>query len=320
MRWYRSSKIIIGFVSATLLAMLVGLDFPVSAGIITILNLQDTKKSSVDVSLRRLVSAFFGLILLYILFELMGYYVYTLFVFIAVFTPLAYKFKAKEGLVVNIVLGSHLLIYSEVTLAHFFNEFGIVIIGVLLGLLMSFHVPEKVKKIKATIVEIDDLMKENIDALGLCIRNLCHIDEDEFHIEMTIQKIKQGRQLANQQIDNYYSKDYSYYYEYFQLRLNQAHRVRYMKERLNQVFINQEQAKLLSDFTEKLATVFNPNNDGQLLMKELEEVRTKFSDLPLPETREAFIEQSALYQYLNDIEELVMMKIRYVERNKSQLL
>ncbi len=93
-----------------------------------------------------------------------------------------------------------------------------------------------------------------------------------------------------------------------------------MKERLNQVFINQEQAKLLSDFTEKLATVFNPNNDGQLLMKELEEVRANFSDLPLPETREAFIEQSALYQYLNDIEELVMMKIRYVERNKSQLL
>lgn len=320
MSWYKSLKIWIGFFVATMIASLLNLDFPISAGIITILNLMDTKKASVNVSIRRLVSAFFGLITMYVLFELIGYELVSLFIFIAIWTPLSFRFKAKEGLVINIVLASHLIVYHEVTLAHFMNEIVLVIIGVIIGLVLSFHVPQKEGRIKSEMKVIDKMIRLNLNAISMSIKNLCHLDEDEFQIESLIGKIKGARTLSLEQRDNFYMTDYSYYYEYFQLRLNQAHRIRYMKERLNHVFINQSQAKILSDFIDELADVFDPKNDGLILLDQLKDLQKHFSDLPLPDSREGFNEQSALFQLLYDLEEFIKMKIRYVMHNKSQLL
>jgi len=320
MRWYRSIKIMIGFIGGTLIAYVLKLDFPISAGIITILNLMDTKKASVNVSLRRLISAVVGLGLMYLLYETVGYNLLSMFLFVMIFTPLAFRFKAKEGLIVNIVLGSHLLVYHEVSMLHFANELLIVIIGVVIGLILSFHVPQKEKLIQDMIIDIDEDIRKNLYGISLSINNLCLIDEDDFSIDKLIEKIKRAKNLSVEQMSNFYSKDYSYYYEFFQLRLNQIYRIKYMKERLNLVFVNQDQAKLLSRFTSKLSEVFNPDNDGSELMTELITLKDSFNALPLPTSREAFTEQSALLQFIYDLEEFIQMKIRYIERNKTKLL
>ncbi|MCH4887296.1 aromatic acid exporter family protein [Acidaminobacter sp. JC074] len=313
MRWYRSIKIIIGFVAAALFAKFIGLDFYISAGIITILNLQDTKKSSVNVSVRRLIAAVIGLSIQYAMFEILGYNIRVLFIFIAVFTPLSYKFKVREGLIVNIVLASHLLVYSEVTMQHFLNEFTLVLIGVVIGLILSFHVPQKEKRILELMGEIDHLIKENLHALSMNINNLCFIDEEELDLDNLVKKIKVAREIAKEQMANYYSKDYSYYLEYFQLRLYQTHRIKIMREHLNQTFINQGQARLLSDYTYKMARAFSPENDAKDLLDELNAIRQVFENLPLPDDREGFIEQAALFSYLNDLEEFIKSKMRFIE-------
>jgi uncharacterized membrane protein YgaE (UPF0421/DUF939 family) len=93
-----------------------------------------------------------------------------------------------------------------------------------------------------------------------------------------------------------------------------------MKERLNLVFVNQDQAIILSDFTSKLSLVFNPENDGTVLMIELDMIKTKFNNLPLPTTRDDFNEQSALLQFIHDLEEFIQMKIRYSKRNNTKIL
>jgi len=310
----------IGFIGGTLIAYVLKLDFPISAGIITILNLMDTKKASVNVSLRRLISAVVGLGLMYLLYETVGYNLLSMFLFVMIFTPLAFRFKAKEGLIVNIVLGSHLLVYHEVSMLHFANELLIVIIGVVIGLILSFHVPQKEKLIQDMIIDIDEDIRKNLYGISLSINNLCLIDEDDFSIDKLIEKIKRAKNLSVEQMSNFYSKDYSYYYEFFQLRLNQIYRIKYMKERLNLVFVNQDQAKLLSRFTSKLSEVFNPENDGSELMTELKTLKESFNALPLPISREAFTEQSALLQFIYDLEEFIQMKIRYIERNKTKLL
>lgn len=320
MRWYRSIKIILGFGLGTMLAYMLNLDFHISAGIITILNLLDTKKASVNVAIRRFVSAFVGLFVMYTLFETLGYHLYVLLIFVAFITPLAFKFKAREGLIVNIVLASHLMVYSEVTFSHVINEFSLVVIGVIIGLLLSFHVPQKERKIKALMAEIDCMIKENLIAISLSIRNMCYIDEGNYNLEVLISRIKRAKKLAIEQMENYYSKDYSFYYEYFQLRLNQAHRINYMKEHVQQTFFNQGQASLLSDFTSKVVCVFDPLNDGKSLLVELENIKKTFLALPLPETQEAFLERASLYQYLNDLEEFINMKVRYMARNEESLL
>lgn len=320
MTWYRSIKIILGFILGTLLASIFNLDFPISAGIITILNLLDTKKASIDVSVRRLLSSVMGLILIYIIFESVAYNISAMFLFVIIFTPLAFKFKVKEGLVVNIVIGSHLLAYHQATLSHFMNELFLVVIGVLLGMIISFYVPKNEKVIQSLIHEIDEQIRQNLYGISLSINNLCFIDEDDFNIDHLIEKIKFAKSMARDQMNNYYSIDYSYYYEFFQLRMNQIHRIKYMKERLDQVFVNQSQAKLLSDFTEKLSVVFNPHNDGSLLLEELKDIKKSFDNLPLPDSRDSFKEQSALLQFIIDLEEFILMKVRYVERNKEKLV
>ena len=112
-----------------IIAQKLGLQYPVSAGIITILSIQSTKRQSVEMALKRIGACILALIIATILFKTMGYYYVVFGLFLLIFIPITVKFNLQEGIVVSSVLVTHLLVERSVSLFWITNELFLMIVG-----------------------------------------------------------------------------------------------------------------------------------------------------------------------------------------------
>ena len=110
----RTWKTGIGAVIAMIIAKELGLSYWVSAGIITILSIQSTKRESLKIALKRIESVIIALIVSSILFLVLGFNSVIFGLYLLVFIPLTVKLKVTDGIVVSSVLVTHLLVEKQV--------------------------------------------------------------------------------------------------------------------------------------------------------------------------------------------------------------
>lgn len=314
---YRTLKMSLGFAAAVTLANLLNLDFPASAGIITMLNLSESKIESAKVAWRRFYSSIIGLILAVAVFSFFGYFTVNIALFLLIFIPVAIRLHAPEGIIVNTVLASHLLAYHEVTIDVLVNELSLVLLGGLVAMLLNLHMPDREKHLRELQDQVERHMRALLWTMSLNIRNLCNLHNETPSIEELESLIKEGKHQAYIYMNNYFLQDNSYYLEYFQMRQSQLYRLMYMREHLNMVFINQAEAIVLSRFTGRLAYEYDEENDGLSLKKRLLEIREELHSAPLPTSQLEFENRAALIQYLSDLDEFVSLKIRFSDRYPS---
>ncbi len=308
---YRTLKMSIGFAAAVFIAEVFNLDFSVSAGIITILNMLDSKKESARVAWRRLYSSAAGLLLAVIIFTLLGYTTLNLGVFLLFFIPLADRLKAKEGIIVNTVLASHLLSYHTISTQILLNEFTLVIIGAVTALIMNLHMPDQEKQLKDLQAQVEQKIRAMLWTMSLNMRNLCTIHDEEPSLIDLENLIRDAKKQSYTYMNNYFLSENSYYLEYFQMRQAQLYRLMYMREHLDMVFVNQGEAMILSEFTGLLAYEYDEGNDGLILRDKLIKIRSDFQSSELPQSRIEFENRAALFQYLNDLDEFIALKVRF---------
>ncbi len=126
---YRTLKTAIGATISMSIASALGLKYSVSAGIITVLSIQNTKRKSLDVAIQRMLACLLALAISSILFTILGHNAIVFGLFLLVFIPLAVKFNLQEGIVVNSVLVTHILLENSVSMNLFLNEISLMLIG-----------------------------------------------------------------------------------------------------------------------------------------------------------------------------------------------
>tara|TARA_Y100000588_G_C14085146_1_gene851898 strand:- start:127 stop:1068 length:942 start_codon:yes stop_codon:yes gene_type:complete len=304
----------LGFAIAVLTAQALQLDFAVSAGIIAMLNMLDSKKKSARVAWRRVYSSAVGLLLAVIVFSILGYETINLTVFLLLFIPLAIRFKAREGIIVNTVLASHLISYHTISTQIIFNEFTLVLLGAVIALLVNLHMPNQENDLKEMQVEIEQKIRTLLWTMSLNIRNLCNIHDEEPSLIELESLIKEAKKISYTYMNNHFLNENTYYLEYFQMRLTQLYRLMYMREHLDMVFVNQGEAMVLSKFTGRLAYEYDEGNDGKTLLLRLQEIRKDFKNSELPSSQLEFENRAALFQYLNDLEEFISLKVQFAEK------
>lgn len=316
---YKTLKMSLGFTAAAFLASLLNLDFPVSAGIITILNMLESKKESARVAWRRLYSTAAGLVLAVIVFSIFGYKTLNLGIFLLIIIPVADRLNAREGIVVNIVLASHLLTYHSISMHILLNEFALVVLGAITALVLNLHMPDKESHLIDMQTEVEKRMRALLWTMSLNIRNLCTIHDEEPSMKDLENYIKDAKRQSYIYMNNYFLTDNRYYLEYFQMRQDQLYRIMYMREHLDMVFVNQAEAMILSKFTGRLAYEYDEGNDGLTLLSRLKDIREEFRDTELPKSRIEFENRAALIQYLNDLNEFIAIKVRFSEKHGDQM-
>jgi hypothetical protein len=86
--YYLLTKMTIGFIMGFLIAEAFSLDYVYTAGVIAVLSLEPTRKRSIEIGFIRIIDSLIALSLAYLIFYFMGFSIWSLFVFIALFIPL----------------------------------------------------------------------------------------------------------------------------------------------------------------------------------------------------------------------------------------
>ena len=139
----RTTKLILATCLACLLAYFLNLSSAVSAGIIALLSLSDTRRSTLKLARNRLFSMLLALIIGVLAFHLSGFHIWSLGLYLALYVPLAYKMGWEIGITPSTVLVSHLLVQESTSPDLLVNEFLLFAIGTGFALLVNLYMPSR---------------------------------------------------------------------------------------------------------------------------------------------------------------------------------
>ncbi|MCY6485243.1 aromatic acid exporter family protein [Clostridium aestuarii] len=308
---YRTLKTGIGASIAMIIAKQLGLEYAVSAGIITILSIQNTKKQSFKIALNRIGACILALFISSVFFRIFGYNEISFGIFLVVFIPAAVKFNIGEGIVVSSVLVTHLLVKQSVNIFLIGNELALMIIGIGVALILNLYIPSIEEDIKQDQIYIEETMKEILFRMAIALReHKVSLKEDNLFNNLEIRLNKAlSRSYIN--FNNYFLLDASYYVYYMEMRRQQYEAIKRMKEHFQRFFMTYDQTIMIANFTEKVAHSLYEENTAEQLIDCLYILKDDFRKMSLPLTREEFENRAMLFQFLNDMEQFLKIKYEF---------
>jgi len=312
-------KYFIAVVGATLLAGQLTLDFPTSAGIIAMLSLLGTQRQTFYVAWKRIMTAVIGVIICLVVFNVFGYHIIALGIFELIFIPLAFLLKAKDGIVVNTVIAMHYLSYGVITPENIMNEMALLGIGIGFGIILNLHMPDHEPHLIHAQEEIEETMKQFFLSISKELQEMKWVyGPDDIAFKALEQKIKYAKNKAINAQENFIFTDRHDYVSYFQMRLDQFYWMLYMQQHFEKIFVTQKEAMTLSRFTFDMAHQFTPKNDASLLLLELQGMREDFLRKDIPKEMMIFENYASLFQFMNDLEIFLTLKVKYLENNDGK--
>ncbi|PGT87679.1 MULTISPECIES: aromatic acid exporter family protein [Bacillaceae] len=307
---YRTAKTALGTTLAIMLAQFLGLDNYTSAGIITILCIQVTKKKSLKSSWARFLACLIAMIFSFVFFEGIAYHPLVIGVLLLFFIPTTVVVKATEGIVTSTVVIFHLFSEEQITLEIIGNELSIVVIGIGMALIMNLYMPSVEKKLKNLQIEIE----ENLVIIFQEIE--CYLTEkdqkwDGKEITKTAKLIDEAKTIAFRDVENHFLRHENSYYHYFKMREKQFEIIERVIPIVTSIHIAIEQSRMIADFLHELSLNIHPGNTANKFLNQLQEMKRSFEEMDLPKTREEFEARAALLHFIKEMEQYLVIKSQF---------
>jgi uncharacterized membrane protein YgaE (UPF0421/DUF939 family) len=156
---YRTLKTAAGTAISILIAQQFGLDNFASAGILTILCIQVTKRRSLRTAWDRFLACVLVMPFSALFFEGIAYHPIVIGVMLLFFIPTVVMLKATDGVVTSSVIILHIYLANKITIDLFINELGVIIIGIGVALLINVYMPSVDQKLRHFQSEIEGNFK-----------------------------------------------------------------------------------------------------------------------------------------------------------------
>lgn len=307
---YRTLKTAIGAALAVFIAQWFDLTFYASAGIITILCIQKTKRRSFQMSWQRFLACILGMFFAAIVFELIGYHPLSVAVLLVIFIPVIVALKAQEGIATSSVIILHLLILGEVSVGIFLNEIGIIVIGIGMALLMNVYIPSVEKDLEKIQKDIEENFKRIFIEFAIYLKE-GDSNWDGKEITNTAQLLKKGKNIALQNIENHVLRYDDQYYHYFKMREKQFDIIERMMPIVSSLDETIIQGKKIAIYLEELSKGVTPGVSSTNFLQKLTELQEEFKEMALPQDRREFEIRSALFSFVKEIEEYLIIKRQF---------
>lgn len=310
----KSVKIALGVALGVSIAEWLNMDFSITVATIVIVSMLSDKKHSIKQSGVRLLSAILSLALSSLLFTFFGFTLAVFVAYIFLFTFIMYKFDSVIAIVLNVVLVMHILSMGEISFAILLNEFGLMFLGVTVALIMNFFVFNIENELIGYQKQVEVLLDHIFKNMGKCLVNQhgepsLREDLDSLNVVLT-----KSRQRAYQYLNNYYFQENNYYVEYFTMRRQQYHIISTMQDFITLNFLKKAEVEMLKAFTDDFVNNTKVFDACSVQLTQLNEIMHHFTfeaELPLNNTH--LQNRIALHQYLYSLEQLVSIKMRFIE-------
>ncbi|NKE05007.1 aromatic acid exporter family protein [Bacillus selenatarsenatis] len=304
---YRTLKTALGTAVAIVIAQFFGFENYVSAGILTILCIQVTKKRSLQASWHRFLACVIAMAFSAVFFEGIMYHPIVIGVLLLFFIPTVVMFRAKEGVVSSSVIIMHIYSAGKVTTGLLLNELGIITIGIGVALIMNLYMPSVDNKLEAYQRDIEAQFKKIFREIALYLRKN-DSDWDGRELTETARMIEKAKSLAIQDVENHFLRDENLYYQYFKIREKQFEIIERVLPSVTSIPRHVEQANMVAGFIEELAKGIHPGNTVLFYLEKLLRMKTEFENMELPKTREEFEARAALLHFVNEMEQFLLLK------------
>lgn len=298
----------IGATIAMVIANILGLQYAASAGIVTILSIQNTRRESFQIAVRRLIATCIALFIGACAFMIFGFNPISFGIYLIIFIPTAVRCKVTEGIVPASVLVTHLLGEGAIHSNIIMNELLIMLVGVGIALIVNLYMPSleecllvEKKKIEAQMYLIFLKMEQalKMDHQKLDIQN---------ELEILEEGLKNGMARATQYRNNSFIGNKSLYEKYFDMRFSQYQVILYMQKHFEHFYMLAKEAYKVAELTHQVAQSIQGKILVEELLEQVEELREHFKTSHLPTSRDEFENRAMLYQFLTDIEQFLYVK------------
>ncbi|MEG3269658.1 aromatic acid exporter family protein [Streptococcus suis] len=313
----RTIKLIFATVLAIYLATALGLSYATAAGIIAILSVLDTRKSSFKMARNRLFSTLLALTIAVLTFALFGFGIWTLGIYLTLYVPLAYRFNWEAGIAPSTVLVTHLLLEQDISLIFLGNELTLFLIGAGLALLFNLYMPSQEKKIQAYHDQVEDLLKQILLRFEAFLLNGDGRNEAELITQLD-KTLDEALKVVYLDRHNQLFQQTNYQVHYFEMRAAQNKILRTMAGNINKCLLEGRENVILSSLFERTAQQLSRENSAKELLLDIELFHATFRERPLPQTREEFETRATLFQLLHDMEAFIRLKVDFYEVYKDQ--
>ncbi|CCZ62290.1 MULTISPECIES: aromatic acid exporter family protein [Hungatella] len=319
-------KIAAGAGLAMILAERLGLNYSASAGVITLLSIQDTKKETIRVVVRRLLSFVLAMVISAACFSAFGYGPAAVSVFLLMFSTVCMAFGMQEGISVNTVLMTHFLAERSMNAVNIGNELGLLVTGAGIGVLLNLYIPGKERVIRMSQRQIEGRMKEILwnmaKQLTAADQERSNMPSDQPPLTSRLteldETLKQGEKSAYEDMENKLLSDTRYYLRYMNMRRTQAFVLGRIEAEMSHLKELPSQARPIAELMERISVSFHEYNNAVELLASLDRVTCSMREQPLPESREEFESRAVLFQILLELEQFLEIKKKFVEELSAE--
>ena len=319
-------KIAAGAGLAMILAERLGLNYSASAGVITLLSIQDTKKETIRVVVRRLLSFVLAMVISAACFSAFGYGPAAVSVFLLMFSTVCMAFGMQEGISVNTVLMTHFLAERSMNAVNIGNELGLLVTGAGIGVLLNLYIPGKERVIRMSQRQIEGRMKEILwnmaKQLTAADQERSNMPSDQPPLTSRLteldETLKQGEKSAYEDMENKLLSDTRYYLRYMNMRRTQAFVLGRIEAEMSHLKELPSQARPIAELMERISVSFHEYNNAVELLASLDRGTCSMREQRLPESREEFESRAVLFQILLELEQFLEIKKKFVEELSAE--
>lgn len=295
------------------LAQQIGLLYAPAAGIIAILSVGNTKKTSLFTGIGRLVSLAIATLLAFVSFHLLGFGPLGFVLFLFLFIPTAVYFKLTDGIVVNSVLVTHYMMERSFAWPLIGNAFLLMSIGIGFALLFNLYMPDGERALKERQQVVEETFKSLLKDMSIALT-----EKEKATLPQVCQTllgdIKQGKQQAMVHSENQWRGEASYYEEYFTMRQSQARLLLEMVDLLQLFWVEEAYTNAFQELLSFTAESFHENNDGKEILAKIAALYEDYRQKPLPQTRAEFENRAQLFQFLQTFKSFIEIKADFSEQ------
>lgn len=308
---FNTIKLVMAAVLSISIALALNLEFAVSAGVVSILTIQPTKKETLSTALGRFMAFIMALIIAAISYNILGYNMAAFCVYLVVYIFICQIFMWYSAMAVNTVLVSHFLTFQNMGHTALFNETMIFATGVLIGIIANLHLRKNVSYIEELKEATDNQIRQ---ILAHMAERVMDKDISDYNGDCFVElknSIRKAKNVAEENFNNQFRYDDIFDKEYIRMREKQCQVLFEMYKSVRKIETTPITAEMISDFLKGAAEVYHKNNTGEELMKKFHVLDESMKSRPLPVERKEFEDRAELYSLLRRIEEFIELKLEF---------
>ncbi|HLR62466.1 MAG TPA: aromatic acid exporter family protein [Lentibacillus sp.] len=292
------------------IAQVLGLTNFISAGILTILCIQPSRKRSVLSAWHRFLACVVAALFSITFFELIGYHPIVIGIMLAFFIPVTVWLKVTPGIATSSVIILNLYSAEYASITFLTEQFFIIIIGIGTALLVNLYMPSLETQLKQKQDELEYYFQIILNEIALYIHDK-NENWDGKELQICEDILQDAMDLVLLDKENHLLRNKHPYRDYFQMRNKQLELLERMLPLVSRLPNKDSISIKIAGFFEKLGDNVHPGNTATLYLDELEELRKTFNQKELPKTQEEFETRANLFRLLHEIEDYLLLKKKF---------